>query len=669
MEGATPVASDKSSHSPLLCLDWSVHDENVLALGSAAGAMKVIDIRAMGSGEQKGIVWRTQSQSISSPVRQVKFSPLLPAYFASAGDDGIVRIWDLRKSNSAVFQLPQLQHSLTHFAWSRLHCEIFSVGSSGGTLRISSLRNKPHHHLATYGADSFDFSSSSSTFTHTPISGTVFLHTNPPRILSATAGGVVSVHTLTASFLTPHATAASSLFDKFSDQEDIEDVQSYFFLRDFSQGAALAVQAVKRMFLAKKFEEANEVISICSAFLEEKKKSSRDTIAVPQGAGFLEEIDFYSVNIPKNFPLHLLRRPNETTIGELELLRMQLGLVLAAHRQDMDMLSPHLATLPKKLTTETNNMWPTAIVEILRCVLGHDVKLAFSLALELLPLLFQEREKDRISTQLLHEFCLMFFSPTIIAYSGPEQTLKAKSEKMLGEFLASQENVMANMRLCSSVFSLVCDTSGVTSLHALTENQVRLTNFPSSVLAIESLLALRYSLSAFASHSLIPLSYVLLRIHLNYLANEKSYDQALFVISAASAALVGLDAVPALREFADVAVLPQLDADINAALDSLKLADGDRVVLALCSLAAYSASALASTAPLPVGVSPMVSTALGLFSGLLPTMFTPSNAHQADNEELAVVLAGKITALSELHRISVTGIPAVAQILHVLTGR
>lgn len=61
-----------------------------MVAGGQEGLLNVIDLRLQ---EHQGIVWQGTH---GGSVLDAQFSPFIPFWLASAGDDGVVDIWDLR---------------------------------------------------------------------------------------------------------------------------------------------------------------------------------------------------------------------------------------------------------------------------------------------------------------------------------------------------------------------------------------------------------------------------------------------------------------------------------------------------------------------------------------------------------------------------------------------
>ena len=100
------------------CVDWNVHDANKILTGSSDGTIHIYDYRMLPSHGRRSIVQRygyhgdayeggnagcgDQSHYKLGNITNVMWSPTGDGrFFASAGDDGVVTIWDSSKSGAA----------------------------------------------------------------------------------------------------------------------------------------------------------------------------------------------------------------------------------------------------------------------------------------------------------------------------------------------------------------------------------------------------------------------------------------------------------------------------------------------------------------------------------------------------------------------------------------
>lgn len=103
----------KEAHSDdINCVDWNLHDENKIVTGSSDGTVNIYDYRMLGKLARQSIIRSYGGQSstaeegkLASSLRlgnitNVMWSPTDSRFFATAGDDGIVSVWDSEKSGA-----------------------------------------------------------------------------------------------------------------------------------------------------------------------------------------------------------------------------------------------------------------------------------------------------------------------------------------------------------------------------------------------------------------------------------------------------------------------------------------------------------------------------------------------------------------------------------------
>lgn len=129
----------QASNSLLNCASWSPNDpQSLIACGDNDKKLSIIDTRVPPS-EKNGIVWSVD-KSHDRPVRDAKFNPYIPYWLASAGEDSIVNIWDIRASYKApVAKIDGLLGMVTSVTWSNIRPENIGTTSSDGVMRYWTL--------------------------------------------------------------------------------------------------------------------------------------------------------------------------------------------------------------------------------------------------------------------------------------------------------------------------------------------------------------------------------------------------------------------------------------------------------------------------------------------------------------------------------------------------
>lgn len=92
---SSPKASFSVSDSLQTCASWSPHQpHSLIVTGGCNKALQIIDSRA---GQ---VVWEARDAH-ARPIRDAKFNNFIPYWLASAGEDCIVNIFDIRAVHHA----------------------------------------------------------------------------------------------------------------------------------------------------------------------------------------------------------------------------------------------------------------------------------------------------------------------------------------------------------------------------------------------------------------------------------------------------------------------------------------------------------------------------------------------------------------------------------------
>ncbi|KAI8378268.1 WD40-repeat-containing domain protein [Choanephora cucurbitarum] len=119
--------------SPLQFANWSPHQTLVVS-GGYDRKLFVIDSRI-----KEKEVWSVD-QAHDRPIQDAQFNPFIPYWLASAGEDSVVNLWDMRASqHSPVAKIDGNIGSVNSIAWSNVRPENIGTTSSDGFMRYWSL--------------------------------------------------------------------------------------------------------------------------------------------------------------------------------------------------------------------------------------------------------------------------------------------------------------------------------------------------------------------------------------------------------------------------------------------------------------------------------------------------------------------------------------------------
>ena len=112
----------------------------------------VVDTRTFGQG-RSGVTWKVENAH-DGRVECTEFNPFVPYWVASAGADGVVKVWDMRYQKHPAMLIDAHYGPVTSMSWSQTHCDIISTGSLDKSYRqwmlhssISTPRKKPETFL------------------------------------------------------------------------------------------------------------------------------------------------------------------------------------------------------------------------------------------------------------------------------------------------------------------------------------------------------------------------------------------------------------------------------------------------------------------------------------------------------------------------------------------
>ncbi|KAI7902775.1 WD40-repeat-containing domain protein [Cokeromyces recurvatus] len=116
-----PLRSFEPSQFLLNCASWSPNDPQTLVVcGGYDKRLSIIDTRTSSTESPDGLVWSAENAH-DRPITDAKFNPFIPYWLASAGEDAIVNIWDIRATYHApVAKIDGNDGIVTSICWSNI---------------------------------------------------------------------------------------------------------------------------------------------------------------------------------------------------------------------------------------------------------------------------------------------------------------------------------------------------------------------------------------------------------------------------------------------------------------------------------------------------------------------------------------------------------------------
>ncbi|RCH83393.1 hypothetical protein CU098_004740, partial [Rhizopus stolonifer] len=131
---SAPIHRYSSLHqAPLNCASWSPH-QSLIVCGGYDRKLVIIDTRT-----SDGVAWSVD-KAHDRPIQDAKFNPFIPYWLASAGEDSVVNIWDIRATqHSPVAKVDGNVGTVNSITWSNVRPENIGTATSDGFMRFWTL--------------------------------------------------------------------------------------------------------------------------------------------------------------------------------------------------------------------------------------------------------------------------------------------------------------------------------------------------------------------------------------------------------------------------------------------------------------------------------------------------------------------------------------------------
>lgn len=169
-----PLVSCKVSDDLLLCAQWGTEvGSSLVACAGIDSSLLVMDMRLTGAisddnlskpmTSKSPIVWFRDKAHLGA-VRSVQWSPFLPYWLATGGDDHLVNIWDMRSTRGPMVRIDGNRRAVNSIAWSQSHGDWLTTGSGDCSWRLWNIRS--NHIVMTSAINSSENETMSHSWLH-----------------------------------------------------------------------------------------------------------------------------------------------------------------------------------------------------------------------------------------------------------------------------------------------------------------------------------------------------------------------------------------------------------------------------------------------------------------------------------------------------------------------
>jgi hypothetical protein len=130
------IGQEAFGNKILSSLSFSLHAPfgSLLAVGNKSSGVSIIDSRLLQQGSNS-VVWSI-NDAHNGEVSDVEFNTFIPYWLATSGEDGVIKLWDIRYLKGSAARIDGHYSGITSLAWSNTHCEVLATGSKDRSVKI-----------------------------------------------------------------------------------------------------------------------------------------------------------------------------------------------------------------------------------------------------------------------------------------------------------------------------------------------------------------------------------------------------------------------------------------------------------------------------------------------------------------------------------------------------
>jgi WD40 repeat protein len=118
---------------------FSPHDPSgtFISTGGTDKVLSILDARLLGNKTSSVAIKYPNAHQLS--ITDTKFNNFIPYWVATSGEDGVVKIWDIRFMNGPAARIEGHYGEVNTICWSTTHCDVLASGSTDRSWKAWSL--------------------------------------------------------------------------------------------------------------------------------------------------------------------------------------------------------------------------------------------------------------------------------------------------------------------------------------------------------------------------------------------------------------------------------------------------------------------------------------------------------------------------------------------------